>query len=237
MILTNNPGQSDQNFGGRENMAVGVQPAGQPRHDLVRFDVTALSGQPVVTAARLRLFVTNGGELGGGVDVQGAGNIQVFRVAPANTGWIEGTGFTAAGGEPPDVGQSTWNNRVEGSQPWAGTQGASAAGTDYLATLLTSAPFDATTTAPSSAIDLLFTDVSFFSAWAAGNNPGLFLRIETETAGNAISVASREFPTAAFHPELIVTLSPVPEPSALLLAGLGAAGLAARRRRMRDSLN
>jgi hypothetical protein len=70
MILTNNPGQSDQNFGGRENIAVGVQPAGQPRHDLVRFNVTALNGQPfVVTAARLRLFVTNLGELGGGVDV------------------------------------------------------------------------------------------------------------------------------------------------------------------------
>ena len=223
MILTNTGGSQDQNFGARFDFEVGDAsfapfPSGSfLRHDLVRFDITSLAGQfSTIDGVTLRLFVNF---------LEGSDTIQAFRLADANAGWVEGTETTAPGGDPPDIGMSTWNQRVQGSENWAGSPGASSAGTDYLTPLIGSAPFDATI------VDLVFSDVSFIETWTTGTNAGLFLRTQNESDGSVIRFHSSEAIDDLFHPELIIDFTPVsgppsiPEPSTWLLFGVGVIGI------------
>lgn len=226
MIITQG-GSEEDNFGGRGNMEVGTINSGSGvRHGLVRFNITSLNGQfSTINSVTLRFYVD--------FDEATVGNIQLFRLAAANSGWIEGINTSATG--TPDFGESTWAQRVYGSQNWAGSPGASTAGTDYLTTALAS-PTLTTSTPAGTAFDFVFNDVSFIADWAAGNNPGLFLQLSTESAlgNNRIAFITRDNPTASLRPELIIDYAAIPEPGSLILVGLAAIGIglmAWRRRR------
>jgi hypothetical protein len=216
MLARNNNfnGAADQNFGGRADFAVGGRASDSfHRHSLIRFDVTSMAGEfSSIDAITLRLhFSVNSATFTDKNDT-----IQVYQVASANTGWIEGNlnGSTAAGG------QSTWYHRNATTNNWAGSLGASTAGTDYVNTVLASTAFDRTELA-GDVFDLVFTDTSFFANWVAGTNPGLFLRAQTGTQAAQVIFHSSEAGTAAFRPELIITYTPIPEPStfALVISG------------------
>jgi len=228
MILTNSGSLANTNFGGRGNMEIGPpNPSNYFRNGLVRFDVTALNGNvSAISAVTLRLTVTNSGALGGGADVIGTNTLQVFQMTAANGDWVEGTGNISVG-----TGWSTWDQKIHGSQNWAGTPGANTAGVDYVNTLIASFTFN-NSTAAGSTIDLVFSDVSFVSNWIAGNNPGLMLRTSNfNSPPNVISLATSESSTLSAHPELIVTFTPVPEPTSMLLGMFGVV-LAARKYRI-----
>jgi hypothetical protein len=213
VLVSNNGGQQDQNFGARDDFAAGEgsTPNVLPRHSLMRFNVTSLAGQySVINSVTLRLYPS-------GVDFDaglGPDNLQVFRLSNANTAWVEGTGFTAAGGEPPDNGETTWSQRVQGSQNWAGSPGASSAGIDYT-TLLGQTPFSSSTTL-GVAFDITFDPSqiqTLINDWSSGNNAGLFLRSQLEL-NRLITFNAAEAASAALRPELIVNYT-VPEPAGI----------------------
>jgi hypothetical protein len=230
MLVDNNGLQTDQNFGARPDFEVGEVPnlPNLRRHELMRFDVSALSGKfAVIDGITLRLYPTI-------VTTNGSEAIQVFRVSTANQGWVEGTGSFAPFGDPPDTGQSTWQARVQGSQPWAGAEGASALPVDH-DVLLGAAPFDTSTqVGAANPFDIVFDPAlvnALVNGWLSGNNAGLFLKTVTENDRH-ITFSSAEALDVAVHPELIISYrTQIPEPTAGLLLAAITAPLLARRRR------
>lgn len=123
MILQNNDaaGQRNQNYGARAEFFVGEASAANgfwPRRSLIRYDLSSLAGEyEKICRVTLRLKVS---------DVTGDkdGILRVHRLADANAGWAEGTQTGAGIGDPPDIGETTFNYRIEDSQEWAGSPGA-----------------------------------------------------------------------------------------------------------------
>jgi hypothetical protein len=237
MLLVNGGTNSaTDNFGGRGEVTVGAMGfTGDPylRRSLIKFDITALSGQAgTINSATLRLFLFNGNNATGG------GTVNLFRVAAANAGWVEGGGIATGnyGG-----GSSTWASLVEGSSAWAGgTGGMGVAGVDYLSSAISSYSY-AAIPGIGTAIDFVFSDVSFLGDWIAGNNGGLFLRQADETnAQNWLSFYSSEtgvnWPTdtasASLRPQLIIDFDMVPEPSRFMIALSALMPVLLRRRRV-----
>lgn len=237
MLNTNNGQFADQNFGARANMEVGESTFGSGfvRRSLIRFDVTAMTGQfSTIDSVTLRLFVTNSDALGGS-DIQGAGGVEVHRLADANAGWVEGTESFVSGGDPPDNDMSTWLARLEGVAGWAGSQGAGSPGTDFVNSLLASQPYDSAdeATLEGQAFDLVLNNTSFFADWVNGNNAGLRLSSNPEL-NSGISFFQRNAGNVAVRPELIVEFTAIPEPSMFVVWVVGSIGIVVvtqRRRR------
>lgn len=225
----------NNNYGGRENFDVGTlffSSTKQRAHSLVRFDLTSLAGQiDTVSSVTLRLHVT-------GQTIPDAGTVALYLLADANAGWVEGTFLGAGVGNPGD-GLSTWNQRLSGTPGtnWAGSAGASTAGTDYINTVVASKAYTTNQASINSGVfDLVFTgDLSFLKTWAdGGTNAGFFLKDLTEAStSNRINFYSSESVTASLRPELIINyVAVVPTPAALP-AGLGLLTLTALRRKRR----
>ena len=194
--------QSD-NFGARGTLEIGGS-SGAPRNGLIRFNVTSLAARfSAINSVTLRLHVS-------GVEA-GGNTLQVYRVSSANSGWVEGTDCCAD--NTVDTSGSTWNHRVPNSTAWAGSAGASTAGTDYGPTLIGSAVFSGTMAA-GTVVDIALTDSTLISDWAAGNNSGLYLKTATDPGPRIVVVSSdasgSSFPTGSFgtRPELIVGYTP-----------------------------
>jgi|CXWL01.1.fsa_nt_gi hypothetical protein len=226
------------NFGARVDLnigsaALGATISGQraPRNTMLRYNVSALSGQyTTINSVTLRLFTkTPGG---------GANTAQMYRIADANSGWVEGIGTSAIIFGPEDVGGATYNFKIQGATeftgtPWAGSDGCDLVGTDIgLSPVATTALIG--TEPVGSAFDLVIgnsaTATTMIGDWITGLNAGLLLK----TANQAIAFqylyySSEELEAGAFEPELIVDYDAVPEPTMLLPMLL--VGILARRRR------
>lgn len=211
MLVQNNDaaGQTDQNYGGRNRFFVGGA-TGQtsgfwPRRVIMGFDVSSLQGRyGRISSVTVRLAVSESAN---------SGTLQVFRFADANAGWVEGTETGASIGDPPDVGMSTWNNRIQGlnsgdSMPWAGMVGAGQSGVDY-EDLLFEFSYDSMT---AGFIDLdldpeLMNEL--INDWTCGTNAGLFLRVEGPEIDNEIRFHSKEADEVADRPQLIIDYDPI----------------------------
>lgn len=226
----------DDNFGARSDMgfgsaALGPTIAGQraPRNVLVRFNVSSLAGQySSISSVILRLYTT------GFPTTPGTG--EMYRLTDANAGWVEGVGTSANGFGAEDPGGATYNFRVQGATsstgtPWAGSDGADLAGTDYLTPALATTAFAASTpngTAIDFTISNSATATSLINAWTTSINAGLFLKTSDQANGVAYNFySSEEIAAPAFEPELIVDFVPIPEPESFLLALGGSMALAA----------
>lgn len=191
--LYNNGGTNgvNDNTGGDGRVIVGGIGGTAYRHELMRFDLGSLAGRfTSINSATLRLYF-NGANSNTGI-------VQVFAVAPANAGWVEGNGGTAVNGV------SCWSRRVYPSTTWAGSDGASTAGTDYVSTVLASTSYAAA--ASDQSFDLVLPDASIINTWLSGANAGLYLR--TVLQNNQAIFYSSESASAAFRPELIINYNP-----------------------------
>jgi len=114
------------NFGSSIVLEAGYMPGLYELHhgaSLIRFNLSGL-GCGRVDSATLRLYKPKCSIQMVPVDVH------IYRVSDANAGWVEGTAECRA---EPDA--STWDNLKQG-QPWAGDNGCSREGADYLAPAL-----------------------------------------------------------------------------------------------------
>ena len=237
-VLLTQGGNSTDNLGLRGDFSAGRRDGsgGGTAHGLIRFNIASLTGQYAsINSVTLRLypdFVI--------VPANITETLEVHRVTAADSGWVEGNGTSFTGFGPEDVGGSTWAFRVQGSSPgtgtpWAGSAGASTPGTDFNASVLASSIFNASTPL-STAYDVVFNDVSFLAAWAAGSNEGLLLKIPNDTTftdRREIGFWSSEDTGlgGANRPELIINYNSVPEPGVFGLLLVGAVSALSRKRR------
>lgn len=228
----------NQNFGGRSNMFVHNN-GGDRENILVRFDVTSLAGQYAsIDGATLRLFFWDNPSGPGGPGAV-AGFIDAFELTAANGDWVEGAGESSV---ITNVfpGTSTWAEKLRGTQssngtpsgtPWASgahnygirNGGAGLAPDDHASAAVASAEVFGTEVS-FQALDFVISDLSLIDDWANGSNTGLVLisRAAVGQTGGGGTFYSSEGDTAnalhqAFHPELIIDYTPVPEPGAALL--------------------
>lgn len=191
------------------------------RRPILRFDVSSLPGNAIITSATLTLRESFLGPSSGNF------TFSVYQIANANAGWIEGTGaYTLAA-----TGESTWNNKAHPSTPWAGSAGLSTAVTDYIAAAVGSGSFTRNDNVENSInISLPTTLIDY---WRTTANAGLLIRSDVEATllQHNQGFASGENATALFRPTLTVEF--IPEPSAAMLVGLGVVFLARVRNRMR----
>ncbi|MCX7003055.1 MAG: DNRLRE domain-containing protein [bacterium] len=206
---------ADFNYGAAGQLLVGTHASVGPFHGLMRFDLTALTNAGLVVTNVILNCTSDANGADAGTNI----TINVYSLTAANADWFEGAlnGGVAVGG------QSCWNYKagyvgVVGatSTNWAGSQGASTAGTDY----------DSTSTGA-----MNFQSAAAFTN-AAQNALGGYLNIgiAVNTPNTLVSeffrIRSRE--TSATATSLVIDYYVVPEPATLTL--LGAALLMLRRR-------
>lgn len=212
MLVFNNSGEMDQNFGARSDFEVGEVPNYPSciRHVLIRFDVTSLAARFVaISNITLRLFVTVSYDIGSG------DTLEAFLLTTANNGWVEGSGTSSDLGQPPDCGMSTWAQEVECTANWAGSPGASTPEVDYVSAPIATDWYAPSNTDVGTYINLVFTNTSFFSDWLAGRNPGLLLRTRSEN-DSSLTFASSQSTTVAWRPALTVHYAPTAPETNLL---------------------
>ena len=177
---------------------------------LLRFDVSALAHRPAppyITGARLKLTVQSVAGTAAGQ------SYALYRVAPTNKDW---------GAQGPTVpGGATWAYRAErrdatgSAGVWAGSDGCSVPGIDYIATPVATAEIPAAV-APGTVVTWSFTDTSFFSDWSTdkAGNAGFILMTDMKQHAFVRFCAS-DSPQPADRPALEVDVSDTaPAPTA-----------------------
>ena len=169
--------QPTTNFGSGNDIAVGAYDAASIAHGLIKFNLSSLSSGYICSSGTLTLtlYYIDGTRY----------DVNIYQLATENNGW------TSAG--------ATWNHAVEDTIEWAGSAGASTAGTDYINTVIG-------TFTPPASIDTTF-DISI-SASALGNLFGssftFFLKSTDEVNKNDLSYYQSNAFITSYRPKLTV---------------------------------
>ena len=223
--LVQDAGADDNNFGGRVEILTsnnGTSGAAR-RFGLLRFDVSSLAGQfSAINSMTLKLRLRSGGSR----TVPTTGQIlDIFRIADANAGWVEGTGLSSAANDGVTaVDTVSYRAKKDNADAllrsaWAGSAGLSTSGTDYFASALGSTlAFNAASGyAPGTVISIPFTASGFtltemVNAWitlGAGTNAGLLIRGRSGTANGQIFLDAIESTDAGAQPaQLVINYTP-----------------------------
>jgi len=188
--LSGHSSYNNTNFGANPALMLGRNDAtgyGGPLKVLIAFNISTIPIHATVSAVSLLLTVA--------AQVLGSGTVQIYDMAAANSGWVEGTKVAAA-----ETGSSTWLWKIASTVAWAGSAGLSTAETDYINTLLASYPW----TAPSSGTHTYSLPVSIIAAWQS-SNVGLLLKAASPANANYIYYRSSDDTTdITQRPELLV---------------------------------
>jgi len=208
-------GQVNNNFGGLDQMLIGNHKDLGDFHGFLRFDLSSLPTDIVINSVALQMVKPANGTVG-------SFTVNIYELSTANTNWVEGTATGQA-----QAGSATWDSK--GPSAWAGSAGASSAGTDYIDNVLAS--YSGTTLAG----DATFTSQAAFLT-AVSNNLGgtLNLGIGLESvfnAGTYYRFATKEHATSA-APQLVIEYTVIPEPATIGLLGAGCLCIIMARRRM-----
>lgn len=205
-----------RNYGASASLYLGKTTAGgNPVESkaLLRFDITSLAGKfdSINSVTLTMTFVTQTP-----VNTTNIG-LNLYQISGANSGWVEGTANGVA-----EAGSSSWNRMVYSGTNWAGSDGLSTSGTDYVATVIDgtksiSSPGSSGTqyswTLPSS----LIVD------WIGGTNTGLLFASSNwgdMISGDYFRFASSGYSTASYRPTLTINYT-IPEPKTYILFSLG----------------
>jgi hypothetical protein len=195
--------QTNINNGGADQMLVGNHTSLGKLHGLLRFDLSSLGTNIVINSVTLQM---NKPAVGTGSSF----TVNVFELSVANTNWVEGTANNVA-----QSGSATWDSK--GPSAWAGSAGASTAGTDYINTVLAS--YGGTIAAG----DAAFTSQAAFLTSVSNNLGGslnLGIGMNSGVSGSYYRFATDEHATAA-APALVIDYTVIPEPATLGLLGAG----------------
>lgn len=223
-------GYGNGNWGAVDSFWANQSRTWEQNEALLRFDLSALTGQGLtVNSATLKLASVTGG---------GYDNLPVsfYAISAANAGWQQGTGTSF--GTPAAAGEATWAHLAEPSTNWAGSAGLETSGTDYDPSAAATGMYNSS---DASGTIVSFTlPANLVQSWidTPAGNAGLVMRTDN-WSGNASPVyyawaqySSSEASNAALRPELVLDVSAVPEPTAIILLAGAPLLLLKRRKRM-----
>lgn len=124
-------GTNDKNYGVSNQLLLGSVGSSRDAHILLRFDLSGIAASATINSVTLTT-ISDGLDAGS----QASLAVDVFELASANANWVEGleNGVRPSGiGSIGDSGPSWLDKDEEGTgTKWAGSDGASTAGTDYI---------------------------------------------------------------------------------------------------------
>jgi hypothetical protein len=182
------------------------------RRGLVAFDVASLiPPSATVTAVQLTMTVTN-------INLSTPGSTVTLHRVQAD--WGEGTSAGSGSGAVATPGDATWVHRFSPTVFWASPGG------DFVAAASAATPVTSTGPVTWSSAGLLADVQSWVNA--PSTNFGWMIRGNEAVPATGMAFASREAFNTASRPMLMVTFTPVPEPSFVMFTAV--AGLFAWRR-------
>jgi hypothetical protein len=188
------------------------------------FDLSGVPSGAIIDEASVSLAVTKKPD----IDQHGGPIPSEFSIYRMLVSWGEGSG-TAVTGSPAKFGEATWSSRFFPLVTWDSPGGS--AGVDYVESPSSSTPVDDLGVYVFQSTPTLIDDVT---TWLAdpGTNFGFMLISANEfSPGTARRFSSTEQASAEFPAPTLTLVYTVPEPSSVLLAGIGLAALASRRQR------
>jgi hypothetical protein len=216
-------GTSNYNVGTLPSLITnGAMTDGTRARAIMKFDVASLAGQGTVQSATLKLteYSSSSGT---------SFNFNIYRIADANAGWQQGSGYYLAGQTTGDV---CWNYLDYDTVNWAGSAGLATPVTDYDATYVAQGTFVNSETEANPVLSIALP-ASLIQDWIddPSHNAGFLIALDVNGNGtNTAQFASSDNTTTAWHPSLAVTMA-VPEPATGAMLLIGAGLMALRRRR------
>ena len=193
------------NFGGGHSFVAGGRPLGGTSRALMRFDLSSLPANAIITSASLRLTV---------IDVPNPSVDSIFDLHLLIGAWGEGNGADR-GGSPAGDNEATWNNPFGTSgMPWTNPGG------DFLSRISASGPIIGFGNLTINSTPNLVADLQHWLSDPTSNF-GWLLESESESIPRTIRrFASRT--DWSFAPQLTIQYDVVPEPAAasILIFGL-----------------
>ena len=224
-IFSANPNNSN---GGGLGVFTGADGSGNKLRALLQFDIAgAVPAGSTITGAELTLHLGQVAGGGGGAADDTPRVIELHRLA---TDWGESTNGTGAStisgaSSPAKPGDATWNARMFGTALWATPGG------DFAPASSGSATVGQTLNDPYtwSSVPGMVSDVQAWLNDPTSNHGWLLLNASEAEPRTFRAFWSDEASNAALRPQLVITYTPVPEPTALLPMALLATALGRRR--------
>nr|GAP19065.1 protein containing VCBS repeat [Levilinea saccharolytica] len=173
------------NYGAQTYMRVTLGTS-QGRGSLLRWDLSSIPANAVVSAASLKLNVSTAGSA-------------TFNLYNMRRAWAEGTGSGSATGDG-----ATWQT-YDGTNAW-GTNGAANTTSDRFNTNLWGAGSSSFSTTGSKTVALNTDGLDVVQGWIDGSIPNYGLTIQNYSTGSTdVQFATRDNPTEANRPALVLS--------------------------------